>query len=216
MTVLALSGGVDSTTLLATLLEEKDACIFPVFFRYGSKHNQWEEIAAAAIAEHYGVPLHIVDLVPVFSSVKSVLLAHDLRGIPGENYGVDNMALTLVPGRNLIFASVLASLAESRGIPTVALATHAGDHHLYPDCRPSFNLALDRTLQESSGGAVRLQTPFSGMDKAAIVAEGKRLEVPFALTRSCYSASEKVCGVCGTCRERQEAFAANSLVDPGV
>ena len=216
MTVLALSGGLDSATLLATLLEKEHATVLPVFFRYGSRHNSWEERAAGRIAAHYGVSLHSVDLVPVFASVQSALLAHDSRPVPEAEYKADNMALTLVPGRNLVFASILASLAESRGIPTVALATHAGDHHLYPDCRPSFNEALDRTLQESSDGAVRLHTPFSGMNKAAIVAEGLRLGVPFALTRSCYADSQKSCGVCATCRERQDAFAANGVPDPGV
>ena len=211
MTVLALSGGLDSTTLLALLLEKENANVLPVFFRYGSKHNAWEEAAAVRIAEYYRLSLHVMDIVSVFSSVQSALLAHDPRPVPGGVYAADTMALTLVPGRNLIFASILASLAESRGMGTVALATHAGDHHLYPDCRPSFNNALDRTIQESSGGAVRLYTPFSSLDKAAIVAEGLRLEVPLALTRSCYAASGDACGVCGTCRERLAALAANGL-----
>ena len=211
MTVLALSGGLDSATLLALLLEKDNTGVLPVFFRYGSKHNQWEEDAAIKVAAHYGVTLHRVDLVSVFASVQSALLAHDPRSIPGEEYTADSMALTLVPGRNLLFASVLASFAESRGMPRVALATHAGDHHLYPDCRPSFNEALDRTIQESSGGTVRLYTPFSAMDKAAVVAEGVRLGVPFALTRSCYAGGGEPCGTCGTCRERQAAFAANGL-----
>ena len=211
MTILALSGGLDSATLLALLLEKKNANILPVFFRYGSKHNRWEEEAAVRIAAHYKLELQCVDLVSVFASVNSALLAHDPRSVPGEYYTADTMVLTLVPGRNLIFASVLASFAESRGKSLVALATHAGDHHLYPDCRPSFNNALDRTIQESSGGTVRLYTPFSTMDKAAVVAEGLRLGVPFDLTRSCYAESGEPCGTCGTCRERQAAFVANGL-----
>ena len=216
MTVLALSGGLDSTVLLAMLLAEAHTGAFPVFFRYGSKHNAWEEAAATKVATHYGLALHVVDLVPVFASVQSALLGHDSRAIPACGYDASTMAQTLVPGRNLIFASVLASLAESRGIPAVALATHAGDHHLYPDCRPSFNLALDSVLQESSAGAVRLHTPFSAMNKAAIVTLGLRLGVPFALTRSCYADSAVLCGLCGTCRERADAFAANGLVDPAL
>ena len=216
MTVLALSGGLDSAVLLAVLLADEQAGAFPVFFRYGSKHNTWEEAAAVKIAAHYGLALHIVDLVPVFASVHSALLGHDSRPIPAHGYDESTMAQTLVPGRNMIFASVLASLAESRKIPAVALATHAGDHHLYPDCRPSFNRALGLALQESSGGTVQLYTPFSAMDKAAIVAEGIRLGVPLALTRSCYAESEKSCGLCGTCRERMAAFKANGVADPGL
>ena len=216
MPVLALSGGLDSTTLLATYLEKTNTDIVPVFFCYGSKHNAWEEAAARKIAAHYNLPLHIVDMQPVFASVQSALLCHDPRQVPKENYAQSSMSQTLVPGRNLVFAAVLASLAESRGIPTVALATHAGDHHLYPDCRPSFNEALNHTLRESTDGAVQLETPFSTIDKAGIVALGLRLNVPFALTRSCYQNSEKSCGLCGTCRERVEAFARNGVVDPAA
>jgi len=216
MPVLALSGGLDSATLLAGYVDEKKTEILPVFFRYGSKHNAREEAAAERVAAWYGLGLYCVDLVPVFSSVQSALLAHDEREIPKEAYAAPSMGQTLVPGRNLVFASVLASLAESRGIPSVALATHSGDHHLYPDCRPSFNAALNAVLLESTGGAVRLETPFAALNKADIVALGLRLGVPYALTRSCYESAEEPCGLCGTCRERAAAFAANGSVDPAL
>ena len=96
----------------------------------------------------------------------------------------------------------------------VALATHAGDHCLYPDCRPTFNLALEQVIAESTGNAVHVATPFSSLHKKEIVALGAALGVPFALTRSCYEQTETSCGQCGTCRERLDAFAANGLVDP--
>ena len=215
--VLSLSGGLDSTTLLASLLDEhgRDA-VTPVFFRYGSKHNEREAAAATAVAAHYGLELVVFDLRPVFGQLSSALLAHDGRAIPKAAYAEDNMALTVVPGRNLLFASVLAALAESRGAGRVALATHAGDHALYPDCRPTFNEALTAAVRESSGGAVGVATPFSAMSKAEIVALGLVLGAPFALTRSCYESGEKACGQCGTCIERREAFAANSVKDPAA
>lgn len=214
---LSLSGGLDSAVLCASLLDEHGpGAVAPVFFRYGSKHNKWEEEAAQAVAGQYKLALAVVDLTPVFAHAKSALLTHDKRDIPKACYEAETMAATVVPGRNLIFASVLASFAESRGLAHVALATHAGDHHLYADCRPSFNAALAAVLRESSDGNLTLLTPFSSMNKAGIVARGLALRVPFDLTRSCYETGQVACGQCATCRERLEAFAANQAKDPIV
>ena len=213
--ILSLSGGLDSGVLCAALLAEYgEGSVEAVFFQYGSKHGPWEERAARALTAHFAVPLTPVDLRSVFSLTQSALLEEDPRPIPKTSYAQASMNQTVVPGRNLMFASVLAALAESRSIPYVALATHSDDHHLYPDCRPTFNTALDRVIQESSGGAVRLSTPFGHMTKAEIVAKGATLGLPFALTRSCYERTEESCGRCGTCQERLAAFAANGLTDP--
>ena len=213
--VVSLSGGLDSTVLCASLLaERKYQSVLPVFFRYGSKHGQWEEEAARKVAEYFSLQLTLVDLCAAFSHTTSVLLAADKRRIPKTGYDSKSMEQTLVPGRNLIFASFLAAIAESRQAEALALATHAGDHCLYPDCRPSFNAALASTIMESSDGKVCLLTPFDTMDKAAIVAQGIRLGVPFHLTRSCYENQAWSCGKCGTCRERLAAFVVNGVADP--
>ncbi len=213
--LLSLSGGLDSAVLCAALLAENGpGSVEAVFFQYGSTHGPWEERAAHAVAAHCAVPLATVDMRAVFAHAHSALLEKDGRPIPRESYGDASMSQTVVPGRNLLFAGVLASMAESRHIPRIALATHSGDHSLYPDCRPSFNRALDAVIAESSAGAVRVVTPFGGMTKADIVAKGAALGVPFALTRSCYERTRESCGLCGTCRERLEAFAANGLADP--
>ena len=213
--ILSLSGGLDSGVLCAALAAEHGpAEVEAVFFKYGSTHGPWEEQAARAVAAHAGVSLTVVDLRAVFVHARSALLESDGRPIPKAEYDEASMGQTIVPGRNLMFAAVLASMAESRSIPFLALATHAGDHHLYPDCRPAFNQALDGVVRESSGGGVRVMTPFSTMTKADIVAQGEALGFPFALTRSCYERTQLSCGLCGTCRERLEAFAANGLTDP--
>lgn len=213
--VLSLSGGLDSTVLLASLLDMYGPeAVTPVFFRYGSKHNEWEEAAAVAVAAHYNREPVFFDLRPVFGRLSSALLAHDGRAIPRGAYAEDNMALTVVPGRNLIFASVLAALAESRAIGRIALATHAGDHPLYPDCRPAFNEGLAAVVAQSSGGGVQVEIPFSAMTKVDIVALGLALDAPLHLTRSCYKGGAAACGACGACTERLAAFAANKRGDP--
>lgn len=215
--LLSLSGGLDSTVLCASFLEEHGpGSVSPVFFRYGSKHNPWEKKAAAAVAAHYNLALTVIDLTATFANVASALLAADSRAIPQKAYDDASMAATVVPGRNLLFASVMAAVAESRAIPHMALATHGGDHHLYPDCRPEFNTALAKVVDASTAGRVAVTVPFAAMSKANIVALGLRLNAPLRLTRSCYAAAENSCGRCGTCTERLAAFAANGAVDPAL
>ena len=213
--VVSFSGGIDSAVLCAKLLaERKRRLVVPVFFRYGSKHGQWEEEAARKLAAYFSCKLTLVDLRTAFSRTTSALLLTDKRPIPKASYDKESMQQTLVPGRNLIFASFLAAIAESQQAEAIALATHGGDHCLYPDCRPRFNAALAKAIMESSDGKVRLLMPFSALDKAAIVAQGIRLGVPFSLTRSCYENQILSCGECSTCRERLAAFAVNETADP--
>jgi 7-cyano-7-deazaguanine synthase len=215
MYILSLSGGLDSAVLCASLVDAHGVgAVLPVFFVYGAKHNAWEGQAAARVAGHYGLALTRVDISAAFAGLASALLRDDPRPVPRADYSPESMGLTVVPGRNLIFASALAAIAESRGGGHIALATHSGDHHLYPDCRPAFNESLAETVRLSSDGAVRVITPFSGLSKADIVKLGVELGAPLALTRSCYQNSPLSCGFCGTCRERLQAFADNGLEDP--
>lgn len=219
---LSLSGGLDSTTLLYFLKEEGFE-VRPVFFDYGSKHNPYEYLAACVIlsAAQMDRP-QVINLAEtrIFSGNDSALLAKNERPIPTDPYSAPgSLAATVVPGRNLIMASILASMAECEARRTgnlveVALGVHAGDHALYPDCRPAFIQQLDLTIQLSTECTVKLLCPFMHKTKAEIVKIGHELGVPFGLTRSCYKQQEKSCGQCGTCRERLAAFAENSLRDP--
>ncbi len=213
--VISLSGGLDSATALALLLNQNpDAEIRPCFFHYGSKHGFHEEKAAHDIAGHYQLPLRIFDCSTIFHNFSSALLAHDKREIPRSGYDLESMADTVVPGRNLIFASIMAAWAESNGFDCVVMGMHGGDHQLYPDCRPGFVDSLNTTLAESTDGKIKLLAPFLYYSKARIVEAGLKLGVPYEKTRSCYQNHELACGSCGTCRERLEAFAQNGVKDP--
>ena len=223
MTFLAFSGGLDSTTLLCMRLAE-GAEVQPVFFDYGSKHNAFERKAAndvlAVVCPH--TPLKVVELhnSGIFEGSASALLADSPDAVPDASYTAPgSLAATVVPGRNLIMASILASMAEVHArrtcTPTeVALGVHAGDHVLYPDCRPDFVKALQQVVAESSGNMVSVAAPFLHCKKKNIVRIGRMVHAPLHLTRSCYKQQALSCGKCGTCRERLEAFAACGLVDP--
>jgi len=204
---------MDSTTLLAEALDQGHD-VEAVGFYYGSKHNPHENTAARSLASNYfKVPFILLDVAPVMSHLRSALTSLD-QEVPEGHYEAENMRKTVVPGRNLIFLSLLAAHAESTGLDEVWLGIHAGDHHIYPDCRPEFFYPAKETVEASSDKKVTLRAPFLNMDKTKIIALGRKLGVPYSLTRTCYKDSVLACGRCGSCQERLTAFAANGIEDP--
>lgn len=209
--VLALSGGMDSVTLLESLKLNNE--VHPFQFVYGSKHNPYEIEAVKQLAKHYGIPIPVIDLTEAFRSIQSNLLKSGGE-IPEGHYEAETMRQTVIPGRNSIFITILAGIAESIGADKVALGVHAGDHHIYPDCRYKFINAMDFAVQASSDGKVSLHAPFLNMTKADILKHGLNIGTPYHLTRTCYKDQSIACGKCGSCQERLEAFAINGVQDP--
>jgi 7-cyano-7-deazaguanine synthase len=217
--VMGLSGGMDSTTLLGMLLAEGIE-VHVCHFQYGSKHNPYEHKAIINILNYYSarkfpVTYNIFNLDIVFSQFQSNLLKHG-GDIPEGHYESESMKLTVVPGRNTIFASIMMGLAESVGADAVALGVHSGDHHIYPDCRDSYIAALCKTVIEATDGKVQVIAPLLAEDKTSILKIGDSLPipVPYHLTRTCYKDQEYSCGKCGSCTERLEAFENIQKIDP--
>jgi 7-cyano-7-deazaguanine synthase len=208
--VVSLSGGLDSATLLATAIAEGNE-VQAVGFLYGSNHNRWEIQSATKLAEHYKIPFELIDVQRVFMGFKSNLLGGT---IPEGHYEDESMKLTVVPGRNIIFASILAGYACSQEIEEVWLGIHAGDHAIYPDCRPDFYNNMARAVHAGTDGGVKLESPFLFLTKEHIVKRGLELGVPYELTRTCYKSQQLACGKCGSCVERLEAFEKNGVIDP--
>lgn len=208
--LIALSGGVDSTTLLYEYREEI-ACA--VGFDYGSKHNARELAAAKAICRELEIPYLIIPLAFIGEYFRSDLLLSGGEMQLGD-YSEENMSSTVVPFRNGIMLSVLAGLAESRDLQQVLIANHFGDHAIYPDCRESFVKPMGEAITAGTSNGVKLVAPYTTLTKTEIVARGTRLGVPYGKTYSCYQGGERHCGRCGTCRERHDAFVANGLEDP--
>jgi 7-cyano-7-deazaguanine synthase len=218
--VIGLSGGMDSATLLGVLLNEGYEVHCCTFY-YGSKHGKWENRAAEDLIDYYLLdkkqPVfgHPIDLSLAFKGFNSSLLQTG-EAIPEGHYNDENMRRTVVPGRNLIFASIMAGLAESIGADLIGLGVHAGDHHIYPDCRPDFLSLLRETIIKSSDGKVGLYVPFMNKSKTDILQKGLALpiQVPYQLTRTCYKDQEVACGKCGSCCERLESFKNLNITDP--
>ncbi|MBD5212204.1 MAG: 7-cyano-7-deazaguanine synthase QueC [Bacteroidales bacterium] len=207
--LIVLSGGMDSTTLLH---QEKERIALAVTFMYGSNHNEREAACAAENCRMLGIPHLMIPLGFMGEYFKSSLLS-GAEDIPEGDYDDENMKSTVVPFRNGIMLSVACGLAESEGLKYVMLANHGGDHAIYPDCRPGFVEAMSRAMQEGTYDGISMLTPYTHLTKGDIAAIGKKLGMDYSLTYSCYKGGEKHCGKCGTCRERIEALAEAGIED---
>lgn len=200
--VLVLSGGMDSTTLLH---ERKDQIALAVTFDYGSKHNAREIECARKNCSMLGIEHIVIPLEFMGKYFKSSLLIGG-EEIPEGHYADENMKSTVVPFRNGIMLSIAAGLAESRGLKKVMLANHGGDHAIYPDCRPGFVNAMSEAICQGTYDGITIDAPYTDITKSDIARIGKRIGVDYNLTYSCYKGGEKHCGKCGTCVERFEAL----------
>lgn len=194
--VILLSGGIDSSVLLAWLRNKTTSTyIWAVTVDYGQRHKR-ELWSAFQIARYYGASDVRLNL-PV-----RLLCGSSLTGSNGDYEGTP----TIVPGRNLVLASLAISEAVRNKCEAVYLAPNLTDRPVYPDCRPEFINGLNES--SISGYGVRVETPFIDKTKEEIVEIGRELRVPFEMTWSCYNpveysdsapASGRPCGFCGAC-----------------
>ncbi|QDU93537.1 7-cyano-7-deazaguanine synthase QueC [Lignipirellula cremea] len=210
--VVVLSGGMDSAVLLSHLAAQGHP-LKAVSFNYGQRHVR-ELDSAARLATAAGVEHTIADLrglTPLFGANS---LSDLSVPVPEGHYAEESMKLTIVPNRNMIMLASAIAWAISSQFDAVAYGAHSGDHAIYPDCRPEFADAMSAASLLCDWKPIRLMRPFVQFDKGQIVALGHDLKTPFELTWTCYQGGEKHCGKCGSCTERQEAFAQAGVVDP--
>ncbi|WP_024989315.1 7-cyano-7-deazaguanine synthase QueC [Segatella albensis] len=207
--VIIVSGGMDSITLL---YDKKDEIALGISFDYGSNHNAKEIPYAKKHCERLGIKHITINLDFIHEYFKSSLL-EGAEAIPEGNYNEENMKSTVVPFRNGIMLSIAIGIAESHNLKKVLIANHAGDHTIYPDCRPEFITAINKASIAGTYVNVEVSAPYTNITKGEIAVIGKKLGIDYTETWSCYKGGEKHCGKCGTCRERIEALEYAGIED---
>jgi 7-cyano-7-deazaguanine synthase len=219
--VLLLSGGLDSTTLLAHAVRE-GYDVHAITFRYGQRHAA-EIDAARRVARHFGVRDHVVADIDLRTFGGSALTA-DID-VPKDRADVEiahGIPITYVPARNTIFLSFCLAWSEVLGASDIFIGVNALDYSGYPDCRPRFIDAFARMANLATRGAVegtvpvRIRTPLLHRTKREIVELGLSLGVDYSITLSCYDPTSDglACGRCDACRLRRRGFAEAGVDDP--
>jgi 7-cyano-7-deazaguanine synthase len=210
-----LSGGMDSATVLA-LARSIGYDVTAITFDYGQRHRK-EITSSEAICNFYGV--------------KQKKIKIDLRQIGGSALTSDEpvpdrsnneigsgIPFTYVPSRNIIFASMAAAYAETIGSNVIFIGANSVDYSGYPDCRPEFFKAFQKSLtlgtKIGTERGFEIKVPLQSMSKGEIVKLAERLKVPLELTWSCYNGREKACGACDSCKLRLKGFMEAESFDP--
>lgn len=206
------SGGMDSTVLLYHL-RSLGYEVNALSVDYGQRHRKELE-SARTICHASGIPHEVADLRGITHLLQGSSLTSAEVEVPEGHYAEESMKMTVVPNRNMIMLSVAIGYAISLRAKFVAYGAHAGDHTIYPDCRPEFAAAVNTAALLADWHQVELLSPFIRLTKSEIARLGAQLNVPYHLTWSCYKGGERHCGRCGTCVERAEAFSLAGLHDP--
>ena len=207
--IIIVSGGMDSITML---YEYKNEIALAVTFDYGSNHAAKEIPFAKYHCEQLGIAHLIIPLSFMRDYFTSSLLEGS-EAIPEGHYEMENMKSTVVPFRNGIMLAIACGLAESRNLHKVMIANHGGDHAIYPDCRGTFINAMSEAMAYGTYEHIKINAPYTGLNKSDIARRGAELGIDYSQTWSCYKGGEKHCGKCGTCIERQEAFRDAGIED---
>lgn len=210
---------MDSATSLA-IAKEQGYEVLALTFAYGQKHKKELE-CAHNIARLFGVREHLVITLMLGEHLRSSLTRSSMA-VP-EGRSREEMAAeipnTYVPARNIIFLSIAASIAESRGAEAVFIAANSVDFSGYPDCTPEFMTSFQNMLDVGTkagkeGKGIRIEAPLLTKSKADIVLEAMRLKVPLEMTWSCYKGGSRPCGRCDSCLLRLEGFRKAGVKDP--
>jgi 7-cyano-7-deazaguanine synthase len=221
--VVLLSGGLDSTTVLAIARSEGYEP-YALSFRYGQRHSV-ELDAARRVALAQGVRRHVIADINLRVFGGSALT--DDIAVPHHDHAddlEDGIPVTYVPARNTVFLSFALAWAETLGASDVFIGVNALDYSGYPDCRPEYIAAYEHMANLATKAGVegtqqlKIHAPLMEMTKAQIIACGLALGVDYSLTHSCYDpdSSGQACGTCDSCLLRLRGFAELGLEDPAL
>lgn len=215
--VCLLSGGLDSSVCSYKAKSDGNR-VYCITFDYNQRHRK-EIRAARRIAEILGAEKHLIIKINLSSIGGSALTDRSIEVPDAFNYDREEIPITYVPMRNIIFLSIAASWAEVIGADSIYIGANAVDFSGYPDCRPEFYQVMAQCFRVGSkrgvsGDAIEIKTPLINMSKKDIVMLGMELNVPFHLTWSCYRGGRFHCGRCDSCLLRLKGFKEAGIKDP--
>jgi 7-cyano-7-deazaguanine synthase len=227
--VVVFSGGLDSTVLLnhyvsrlasPNILMYEEVHALSIF--YGQRHHR-ELVAAVRIVpelakrwKRTGLVHKVLQLPELAGILTGSSQTDPSVSVPHGHYAEESMKATVVPNRNMILLSLAIGYAVSIKADVVAYGAHAGDHAIYPDCRPEFVAHMQNVTALCDWSPPKLLAPFIFNSKADIAKRGKVENAPMELSYSCYEGGLVHCGLCGTCQERREAFIKAGISDPTI
>ncbi len=218
--VLLLSGGLDSTTLLA--VARRDGYdVHAMTFRYGQRHAT-EIDAARRVAARFGVRDHVIADIDLRTFGGSALTSDSIDVPRDRDVRSEGVPVTYVPARNTIFLSFALAWSEVLGAADVFIGVNALDYSGYPDCRPEYIAAFEKMANLATRAGVegtthlRIRTPLIDLTKAEIIRLGVSLGVDYSATQSCYDpdSTGAACGHCDACQLRLKGFAEAGVPDP--
>lgn len=214
--VVLVSGGLDSTTVLAMAIAEGYRC-HTLSFDYGQRHRV-ELFAAERVSADLGAASHKVVRLDLGAIGGSALTDESIAVPVDSNEGIP---ITYVPARNTVFLSIALGWAEVLNASAIFIGVNAVDYSGYPDCRPEYIAAFQAlaslaTRSGAEGRPLAIMTPLIHLSKADIIREGTVLGVDYSKTVSCYQASPegRACGRCDSCRLRRKGFLDLGAPDP--
>jgi 7-cyano-7-deazaguanine synthase len=214
--IILVSGGLDSTTVLAMAQAQGYAC-YTLSFDYGQRHRV-ELLAAERVSEALGDVEHKVVTLNL-DSIGGSALTDTSIAVPEE--ATEGIPVTYVPARNTVFLSIALGWAEVLGASDIFIGVNAVDYSGYPDCRPEYISAFETmanlaTKAGVEGQKLSIHTPLMDLGKGEIIQVGVGLGVDYAITVSCYQATDQglACGKCDSCRLRHQGFIDAGVPDP--
>lgn len=216
--VVLLSGGLDSATVLAIARAKGFEC-HSISFDYGQRHRA-ELNAAQKLSKQLGAKSHRLMNIDM-RAIGGSALTDDAIDVPVAGVDKEVIPVTYVPARNTVFMSYALALAEVLQADHIFIGVNAVDYSGYPDCRPEYIAAFETmanlaTKAGIEGHKMHIETPLIDLTKAQIIQQGMANGVDYSLTVSCYQADAegRACGVCDSCRLRQQGFSDAGVDDP--
>ncbi|MDD5195756.1 MAG: 7-cyano-7-deazaguanine synthase QueC [Candidatus Omnitrophica bacterium] len=209
--VILLSGGLDSAVTLY-IAKSQGLSLKALIFDYHQRHKKEIECAKRiAIINGINYRVAAIDLNWAHSS----LIDKNIPTPVNRNLKKNNIPVTYVSGRNIIFLSYAVSYAESIGAKKIFIGAHVQDYSGYPDCRPQFLKSFQRAANLGvAKTGIKIIAPLINKSKKEIIKTGLSLKVPFEYTWSCYGGGKTPCLKCDSCRFRMQAFKELGLIDP--